>query len=226
MPPARTIVTASVRGRIHRLLLEVADFAFASTCAGCGAAGTALCSACGRALQPRPVRVHAADTELCAGLAFDGVAAAVLRAIKEDGQTSLIRPLRPALAAAADALQAGVDGRRGVDVVVPVPTSRAAFRRRGFRVPDLFALGIGLPVARALMPARRTQDQRALGAHERRRNLAGAFIADRAGSGARALIVDDVITTGATCTEAARALRAAGFVVVGAVAVAATGRHR
>ncbi|MGN8024926.1 ComF family protein [Microbacterium sp. 22242] len=215
---------------LRRLLREIADLAFASACAGCGAAGTALCPDCGRELVPHLLRPRSDAVPLRAGLAFEGVAASVLRAVKEDGQTSLIRVLRPALAAAVDDLLAGRTGgdpgrRRPVDVVVPVPTSRTAFRRRGFRVPELLARGTGIPVQRALTYARRVEDQRGLTADERRRNLGGGLIATRPGEGRRALIVDDVVTTGATCAEAARALRAAGFEVVGAVAVAATRRR-
>ena len=209
-----------------RLIREVVDFALASECVACGALGTALCVDCEAALAPRVVRVRVGDVTGCAGLAFDGAAAAVLRSIKEDGQTSLIRPLRPALAAAVETLRSGSARALPIDVVVPVPTSRASFRRRGFRLPELLARGIGFPVQRALVPARRVTDQRLLGEHERRRNLAGAFVANRDGNGAAALLVDDVITTGSTCGEAARALRVAGFAVVGAVAVAATPRRR
>lgn len=217
-PAARLIAPETVR----RLLREVADFVFASVCAGCGRAGTALCAPCEAGLAPHVVRPGSGALPLRAGLAFDGAAAAVLRAVKEDGQTSLIRALRPALAAAVHDLCAGTDAPRRIDVAVPVPTSRAAFRRRGFRVPEILARGTGIPMQRALAYTRRVQDQRGLGADERRRNLAGGLIATRAGAGATALIVDDVITTGATCAEAARALRAAGFRVAGAVAVAAT----
>ena len=224
MSSAHRLLPLAFRG--SRLIREVVDFALASVCAGCGAPGAALCAQCETALAPRVVRVRAGDVPGCAGLAFEGAAAAVLRSIKEDGQTSLIRPLRPALAAAVAALRSGSGRALRIDVVVPVPTSRAAFRRRGFRLPELLARGIGVPMRRALLPARRVADQRLLGEEARRRNLAGAFVADRNGSGASALLVDDVITTGSTCGEAARALRAAGFTVVGAVAVAATMRRR
>lgn len=225
MPAEIRPLPRSDRDRVRRLLLDVADFVFASVCAGCGAAGTALCRACEAGLVPSPIRRTSGGVPLWAGLAFDGVAAGVLRAVKEDGQTSLIRTLRPALAAAVDAQRAELDERHGIDVVVPVPTSRSAYRRRGFRVPELLAGGTGIPMRRLLVPARRVRDQRGLGAEDRRRNVEGAFIAQRPGAGAGALVVDDVVTTGATCAEAARALRAAGFHVVGAVAVAATPRH-
>ncbi|GAB6857092.1 ComF family protein [Microbacterium xylanilyticum] len=225
MPSTIPSLAPAARDRALRLIREVADFVFASVCAGCGVAGTALCPACEAALAPCPVRVRAGDVPLRAGLAFQGPAAAVLRTIKEDGQTSLIRLLRPALAAAVQAVRADVGGPRRIDLVVPVPTSRAAFRRRGFRLPDALARTTGIPVRRALVPARRMQDQRGLGERERRRNLDGALVAARAGAGLTALVVDDVVTTGATSAEAVRALRAAGFRVVGAVAVAATPRR-
>ena len=169
---------------------------------------------------------------LRAGLAFEGVAASALRAVKEDGRTALLRALRPALAAAVDELRAGAGssgppgGPRRIDVVVPVPTSRAAYRRRGFRVPDLLARGTGIPMRRVLRYARAVEDQRGLTVVQRRRNIAGGLIATCTGEGLAALVVDDVITTGATCAEAARALRAAGYEVVGAAAVAMTRRHR
>ena len=220
-PGARLLSWPTAR----RLVREIADLAFASACAGCEAAGTALCTSCEAELEPRVVRLRSGVVPLRAGLVFDGVAASVLRAVKEDGQTSLIRPLRPALAAAVDDLCAGATAPRRIDVVVPVPTTRAAFRRRGYRVPEILARGTGIPLLRTLSYVRRVRDQRGLGAQERRTNLAGGLHASRAGDGASALIVDDVITTGATCAEAARALGAAGFTVVGAVAVAATLRR-
>jgi predicted amidophosphoribosyltransferase len=220
---------------LRRLIREVADLAFASVCAGCGAIGTALCADCEHRLAPRvirPAQGTSAPLPLRAGLVFDSVAADVLRAVKEDGQTALIRALRPALAAAVDDLRttggsSGVPGEpRHVDLVVPVPTSPAAFRRRGFRLPDLLARGTGIPMRRVLRYARRTEDQRGLTVDQRRRSLAGSLIATQAGGGRAVLLIDDVVTTGATCAEAARALRAAGFEVVGAAAVAATPRHR
>ncbi|OZB82481.1 MAG: hypothetical protein B7X41_00900 [Microbacterium sp. 14-71-5] len=220
-----TDVTAPPRSALRRVVQEIADLVFASVCAGCGAAGAALCLSCEAELAPRVVRPRSDVVPLRAGLVFDGVAASVLRAVKEEGQTSLIRSLRPALAAAVDDLCAGAGAPRRIDAVVPLPTTRAAFRRRGFRVPEILARGTGVPLLRALSYARRVQDQRGLDARERRANLAGGLVASRAGEGAAALIVDDVITTGSTCAEAARALRAAGFQVVGAVAVAATGRR-
>ena len=157
----------------------------------------------------------------------------MIRALKEDGRTGLARALAPALRAAVDAAaeRAGSGIRPGADdamrvVVVPVPTSRAAYRRRGFRVVDLVAKRAAVPVARLLRPARVTADQRGLTRDARQRNVAGSMRAtDAAGCRVLVLVLDDVATTGATLAEAARALRAAGAEVVGAAVIAATPRR-
>ena len=161
------------------------------------------------------LRVHAA-------VEFSGVAARAIRAFKEEGRTGLARPLGEALAvAAAGAMAAASD----VDdlVVVPVPSSRAAFRRRGHHVAELLARRAGLPAARMLRVHAPTADQRLLGRTERAANVSGSMRA-RGAAGAAVIVVDDVVTTGATLVEAARSLRAGGARVLGAATVASTTR--
>jgi ComF family protein len=188
-------------------------------CAGCGAPDETLCPSCRAALAPHPsTRTLAEGILVTTALPFAGVPARVIRALKEDGRTGLARELAPALAAAVVAADAG-DA-----LVVPVPTSRAAMRRRGYRVVDLIARRAGLRPRRLLLPARATADQRGLGREERRRNVAGSMRATDA-AGRRVIVVDDVVTTGASIAEAVRALRHAGADVVGAAAIAATPRN-
>lgn len=158
---------------------------------------------------PEGMPVHAA-------LRYEGVPARAIRRLKEDGATMLARPLGAALTGILRTSGAGA-------LIVPVPTSRAAFRRRGYRVPDLLVRRAGASAHRLLVPARRTGDQRGLGREARARNVSASMRAARRGQG-RVVIVDDVVTTGATLDEAARALRAAGFTPVCAVALAATPR--
>jgi predicted amidophosphoribosyltransferase len=207
-------VADAVRGALSQalaLLLPV-------QCPGCGEEDVSLCEGCQDALTPRPLRreldVSGGAVPVWSGLRFEGVVAHVLRSLKEDGRTPLARALAPALAAAAGHLDAGA-------VFVPMPTSRAAFRRRGFRVPELIATRAGLRVERLLRPVRRTGDQRQLDRGARRRNVAQSLRA-RDVEGLRVVIVDDVVTTGASLEEAVRALRVAGAEVVGAATVAAT----
>jgi predicted amidophosphoribosyltransferase len=102
-----------------------------------------------------------------------------------------------------------------------VPPSRAAYRRRGYDPVRLLA-----PSAlRVLEVARETSVQKSLDVTERARNRAGSLRARRSLAGLRLAIVDDVMTTGSTLDEAARALREAGAEVVGAVTLAATPRY-
>lgn len=87
------------------------------------------------------------------------------------------------------------------------------------RVAALLARGVGLPLADVLV-RRSARDQRELGRDERAANLAGTVGVVEDVRGLRLLLVDDVITTGATVREAARALLARGALAVSACALA------
>ncbi len=203
---------------------EVAAFLLGAHCAGCGLPGTLLCGVCGAAVSVAvPQRFRTAGGLLgVAALRYEGPAALCIRAIKEQGSTRLARPLGRSLSVAlALALAEAPPGA----VLVPVPTSRAAFRRRGFRVPDMLVRRAGEKVRRGvLLPARAVRDQRALGRAERGENVRGSMRVRRSVVPVTAILVDDVVTTGATLDEAALTLRAAGFAVFCAVALAATPR--
>lgn len=211
----------ALAGVIRAALSEALALIMPICCAGCDEPDTGLCETCRAALAPRTQRrlLRGVDGDLpvWSGLAFEGVPARVIRSLKEEGRTPLAVHLAPALAAAAARFGSGV-------VYVPMPTSRSSFRRRGYRVPELIAAKARLPVARLLRTVRHVGDQRGLGRGDRRRNVALSLRAVRA-EGRRVVIVDDVVTTGASLEEAVRALREAGAHVVGAVTTAATPRR-
>jgi predicted amidophosphoribosyltransferase len=91
----------------------------------------------------------------------------------------------------------------------------------------LRAQGVPAVVRRLLVPVGQVRDQAGLDATERARNLAGSMAARRPGAPVlgRLVVVDDVVTTGATLREAQRALEEAGLVVHAHAAVAATAKR-
>ncbi|WEK13823.1 MAG: phosphoribosyltransferase family protein [Candidatus Microbacterium phytovorans] len=201
--------------------LDALALLFPVWCAGCDRPDRALCDGCREALVADgratvPVAALDAGVTVVAAYEFDGVTARVIRALKEEGRTGLAAPLGAAL-------------RRHLPIdaaVVPVPSSRAAMRRRGYAPVELIVRGAGRRPLRLLSPARATSDQRGLDRRARAENVIGAFRARGPAAGQRVVVVDDVVTTGATLAEAVRALREAGADVVGGVAVAATPRRR
>lgn len=134
-----------------------------------------------------------------------------------------------------DALPPGRPVSRTVTTVVWVPSGRRAVRRRGHdplrglveaAVRRLRADGVPLTMVDALRQRGRVADQAGLTAGRRAANLRGAIEARADVAGRRVVLVDDVVTTGASLTEAARALRAAGADITGAATLAATPRRR
>jgi len=168
--------------------------------------------------------------EVVAFSPYGGVVKRLLLQHKEHGRLALTPELGAALAAAVRVLG------EGPVLLCPVPSAPSAVRARGhdhaWRLAATAARVLrsgGRPAtaARLLVPARRTLDQAGLSTAQRAANLRGALAAraPRGGAGC-VVLVDDVVTTGATLVEAARALRAAGHEVRGAAVVAATQRYR
>ncbi|MGO1879832.1 MAG: ComF family protein [Microbacterium gubbeenense] len=207
-----------MRDRIARAAAAALALVLPASCASCAAPGVALCAACRAALEPRVETVDLDGLRVHAALRFEGSAARIVRAYKEEGRTDVRRPLSAAL---GSALAVAAAGERGL-LAVPVPGGAARARRRGYRVVEELLRGAGVRPDRVLVWSRRAADQRELTREQRRENLRGALMARGADPGARVVIVDDIATTGATLAEACRALTAAGAEVVGAAVVART----
>jgi len=119
--------------------------------------------------------------------------------------------------------------RKAPGVVVPIPLHRRRRRSRGFNQAELLARVVSrqleLPLeTRILVRARNTPSQVGQGKTARSRNVRGAFRcrSPRRLRGRRVLLVDDVLTTGATVSEAARTLRRGGVIGVTAAVLART----
>jgi predicted amidophosphoribosyltransferase len=194
-------------------------------CVVCERDETMLCAACAAGLRSGCVQRDAvAGIPLSSRTRYEGAARAALLAYKEQGRTPLARPLGPLLGeAVADALAvAGAGGAARIEFVT-VPSEPRAFRLRGFRpVPLLLERAHLPPPAEVLARARRRRDQADLDREARAGNLAGALVARRRLDGRRFVVVEDVVTTGATLAETVRAVSAAGGSVVAAAALART----
>jgi predicted amidophosphoribosyltransferase len=211
------------------VLADLLDLVLPRSCAGCVAPGPALCPACAAGLAvPRRHRPDPCPQGLPAVVAaapYAGPVRAVLLAHKEQGRRGLARPLGAALATAAAVLDLPPRS-----LLVPVPSSPEAVRARGHDHARRLAAATAraLPGAQArplLVGCRAVADQAGLDRAARAANLSGALRVRGRLAGLPVVVVDDVVTTGATLAEAARALRAAGADVRGCVVVAATQRR-
>ncbi|MCU1582308.1 MAG: ComF family protein [Microbacteriaceae bacterium] len=214
-------------GTLRSALLDALAVVAPTSCVGCAADDRALCAACALELRPRLERGRLPDgTALVTALRYEAVVRTIVLAYKEEGRTDVARALAAPLAAAIGfALSTAPSATRHPRPLqlCTVPTSRGAFRRRGYDPVRLLLRSAGLPrTADVLVPTRRHENQKLLDRSAREQNLAGWLRARHPLSGQEFIVVDDVITTGSTLAEAVRAIREGGGDVVSAVALAST----
>ncbi len=234
----------SWRFTLRQAVWAAADIAFPPRCAGCGQAGARFCITCQGSLAGLPARVcnlcgyplSADEAELC-GTCRRRAAPAAIAGLRS--AAFFEGPLRLALhnlKYKRDIILADTLARLLVEawrtyavpgaLVLPVPLSAQRLRERGYNQAALLAQGFADLVGLAYTPSgatrvRHTATQVGLSASDRWENLAGAFEAEaRVVAGRKAILIDDVCTTGSTLNACAEALMAAGAVAVWGLTVA------
>ncbi len=198
-------------------------------CGGCGAPSTRWCPACAAELRTRAADPQVVTPRLDPGVPvlalgrYAGARRNAIIAVKEHGRADLVTPLAQTLRIGLDQLLTWGLVETPLTIVA-APTRAWSARRRGgdpvARVASAAAADrAGVTVTRALRLTGFARDSVGLSSSQRQRNLAGRVRVTRPVAGA-VMLVDDVVTTGATARESVRALRGAGVAVQAVLALA------
>ncbi len=210
-------------------MLNLTEIIFPSRCIGCSRLGISICSECRKQWHPHVYKREVSWSEeifpVLSAIEYSPIASRVLLSAKE----SQIRAADQLIVnGIVHALKIFVNQHSSV-VLVPIPSRKSANRKRGRNflqeITSQVAFEVGFPSHSALRHNRKVRDQSQLNIIDRSENLSGAFAIDpkfsvqfsTGNTGPKIIVIDDLITTGATLSEAIRALRTAGFSVLGAV---------
>ena len=224
---------------LQTTLRDARTFVFPTECAGCGHPDVRVCSECAELLRAQPRFIPLPGSEPNATLPvvscgeYGETLARMLHAFKESARTGLARDFAPRLRAGIDEFlaqrphahaHAHTHAHVPARFVVP-PSTRVNRRLRGFEPLELVARHAGITLWQPLVSVRRRQDQATLGVSARADNMRHSLRARGDLAGASIILIDDLMTTGSTLTEMARALVASGAQVTGAVVLAHAERH-
>jgi ComF family protein len=188
----------------RRLVAAALEGVAPTRCAGCGESGAPLCEECVAAIDATPA-------PLLGGARAAFVYGDEVRNVLHHGK---FRDCRRALRALAWMGAVRLEPPCGGAVVAPIPLGRRRSAERGYNQAGVVAAALAdfhrLPLSLLLERSRDTQPQSVLDRAARQANVDGAFTASTTSAGATVWLIDDVLTTGATCRAAGRVLLEAG----------------
>ena len=198
---------------------SLAELIFPPRCLGCAQLGAPLCACCQLHWQLQSYETHLQDLQVFSSISYGPIAGRILLSAKENGirgaDQLVLEALTHSLSSAKIFCNTPV-------ALVPIPSQKSSTRRRGrdflSTITSELAGDANLSALEILRHRRRVKDQSKLDAQSRSENICGAMcVLTTAGRGEKVLLVDDLLTTGATLSEARRALKYAGFDVIGAI---------
>jgi ComF family protein len=198
---------------------ELLDLLLPCRCVRCGVVGEPLCQGCVPPVSNRTVERFGIRGWSVTD--YGPVEKSLIESFKESGVTALAANLARVMLAGLQALDDEQRTANAGAVLVPTPSSKANYRRRGYLPTMVLAKAIqrhanlGLSVVSGLAFVRDVSDQASLKSEQRMENLSGSMVAKSSIAGQRVILIDDVVTTGATLVEAHRAVTAAGGEVLG-----------
>jgi predicted amidophosphoribosyltransferase len=211
-------------------IFDLRHLLFPTRCFGCRELGYSICSKCRKLWNPHLYQSQFSNLAVYSAIPYSPVAKNILLAAKEQGIKSADQLVRSAV---RESLQE-VFQKYSSCALVPIPSGRSANRRRGREFINEIAISVARDFGVAALPLlehqRIVRDQSKLNIAGRRENLAMAlsirseFLGNY--SGEKVVILDDLVTTGATINEANRALTRGGFVVQAAATACVALRRR
>ena len=209
-------------------LEQLLNFVLPCPCAICGRPPAALCDSCRAQIRLNLHQVRRDRLEGWAATEYEATAADLIVAYKDQGFASLSPVMASLLQPALEAALSTTGFAPELVTICPMPSKRSSYLRRGFNPTELFARQA---VKKMRMPSAPTDvlrvvgdvvDQASLDHDGRLANLQGALRASVWFKGRSVILVDDIVTTGASLTEAARAIEEAGGEVLGFCTIAET----
>ena len=210
-------------------MFSLTEIIFPSRCIGCSRLGISICSECRKQWHPhfyhRAINFNGEIFPVFSAIHYSPIASRVLLSAKESQLKAadqlivngIVHPLKLFI------------NRYGPATLISIPSRKSANRKRGRNflqeITAAVALEVDLPYQSPLTHIRKVRDQSQLNLVDRSANISGAFSISSdfasqiyaGNTGPKIIVIDDLITTGATLAEAIRALRTAGFTVLGAV---------
>jgi len=213
-----------------QLFSDLKYLLFPTRCFGCRELGYSICSECRQQWNPHRYQSRVTNLAVYSAITYSPIAKNILLAAKEQGVKSADQLVRNAVSVSIHELFKKYPSC----ALVPIPSSASSNRRRGRDFINEIAISVARDLGVAVLPLlehqRKIRDQSKLNVSNRYQNLAMALSIKpqfRGNySGERVVILDDLVTTGATIGEANRALTRGGFTVQAAATACVALRRR